>query len=331
MSSLIPTVPLHTPVLFIAFNREGPARKVLEAIREAKPPRLYFACDGPRNEGERERCENVRALVSMVDWDCQVFTRFSDQNHGVMHGEVAAMDWFFEHEEEGIILEDDTCPVQSFFWYCQEMLEKFRNDDRVWCIMGNNHMPEWKPAVPHSYYYSAHGYGAYWGWAGWRRVWEKYDVDMKVWPAVRGSGLLDGHFLSKSEMAEAYKLFDGQYKGAIRSWDYQMDLARILNRGVTCISSVNLVHNIGFGADGTHTVSEKDRRNKRDQSEMAFPLVHPEHMVVDLHRDKAYFEKYIQPSLFRQFKDALKGLLPEKVDQKITPFLSKMQRHLGIN
>ncbi|MBK9061102.1 MAG: nucleotide-diphospho-sugar transferase [Flavobacteriales bacterium] len=231
MSSFTAPVPLTTPVLFIAFNREKPARMVMEAIRQARPPRLYFACDGPRNEEEKERCETVRALVSMVDWECELHTKFSDVNLGVMMGESTAMDWFFEHEEEGIILEDDTMPVQSFFWYCQELLERYRTDDRVWCIMGNNLMIEWEHKEEEDYYFSAHGYGAYWGWAGWRRVWRKYDVEMKEWPECRDRQLLNSHFLTKAELAEACKLFEGQYVGAVRSWDYQMDLARILNRG----------------------------------------------------------------------------------------------------
>jgi hypothetical protein len=323
--------PLNTAVLFIAFNREEPARKVMEAIREARPPRLYFACDGARNEGERERCDKVRALTSMVDWDCQLFTRFSEKNLGVMMGESTAMDWFFSNEEEGIVLEDDTCPTPSFFRYCEELLERYRHDERVWCIMGNNLMTEWEHQGDESYYFSAHGYGAYWGWAGWRRVWEKYDVQMKDWPEYRDNYKLNGHFLSRAEMSEAYKLFEGQYVGAIRSWDYQMDFARILNRGVTCIPNLNLVRNIGFGAEGTHTVSEKDRRNKADASDLAFPLVHPRHMVVDVARDMAYFERYIQPSLFRSLKNAVKGMLPSKVDEAITPFLSKVQKRLGIN
>lgn len=331
MSSFTAPDPLTPPVLFIAFNREGPARKVMEAIREARPPRLYFACDGARNEGERERCEKVRALTSMVDWDCQLFTRFSEVNLGVMRGESTAMDWFFGQEEEGIILEDDTCPNRSFFRYCQVLLERYRHDDRVWCIMGNNLMTEWKEKGSDSYYYSAHGYGAYWGWAGWRRVWRKYDVEMKDWPECRDRNLLNGHFLSKAEMAEAHKLFEGQYTGAIRSWDYQMDFARILNRGVTCIPNVNLVRNIGFGADGTHTVSENDRRNKRDSSEMAFPLSHPRHMLVDVERDMAYFERYIQPTQFQRIKEVVKSMLPAKVDDAVTPFVSKVQRRLGIN
>ncbi|MCC6841005.1 MAG: nucleotide-diphospho-sugar transferase [Flavobacteriales bacterium] len=325
------TKPMGTAVLFIAFNREEPSRMVLEAIRQAKPPRLYFACDGPRNAKEKERCERVRALVSMVDWDCQLFTRFSEVNQGVMMGESTAMNWFFEHEEEGIILEDDTCPDPSFFNYCEELLERYRHDERVWCIMGNNLMTEWEAKDGGSYYFSAHGYGAYWGWAGWRRVWKKYDVHMKDWPECRDRQLLNGHFLSKAEMTEAYKLFQGQFDGRIRSWDYQMDFARIINRGITCIPNINLVRNIGFGADGTHTVSENDKRNKSDLSRMSFPLKHPRFMVVDAVRDLAYFERYIQPSLFRKFKDAVKHLLPERLDEAITPFLSKVQKRLGLN
>ncbi|MBP8822103.1 MAG: nucleotide-diphospho-sugar transferase [Flavobacteriales bacterium] len=325
------TKPLNTAVLFIAFNREEPSRMVMEAIRQAKPPRLYFACDGARTEQEREKCERVRSLVSMVDWDCRLHTRFSDVNQGVMMGESTAMDWFFEQEEEGIILEDDTCPDPSFFPFCEELLERYRHDHRVWCIMGNNLMTEWDSRGDASYYFSAHGYGAYWGWAGWRRVWKKYDVEMRDWPACRDGQLLNGHFLSKAEMAEAYKLFQGQYEGHIRSWDYQMDFARIINRGITCIPNINLVRNIGFGADGTHTVSENDRRNKSDLSAMAFPLVHPRFMVVDAPRDLAYFERYIQPSLFRKLKDAVKNFLPDKLDEAITPFLSKVQKRLGLN
>lgn len=331
MSSFIAPAPLTTPVLFIAFNREEPARMVMEAIRQARPPRLYFACDGPRNEGEKERCEKVRALVSMVDWECELHTKFSDVNLGVMMGESTAMDWFFEQEEEGIILEDDTMPVQSFFWYCQELLQRYRNDDRVWCIMGNNLMTEWEHKGDEAYYFSAHGYGAYWGWAGWRRVWRKYDVEMKEWPDCRDRQLLTGHFLNKAELAEASKLFEGQYAGEIRSWDYQMDFARILNRGVTCIPNVNLVGNIGFGADGTHTVNEHDRRNKTDQKEITFPMAHPKHMLVDHRRDLAYFEHYIQPTLYQQLKEVVKNILPTRVDEALTPLVSKVQRRLGIN
>lgn len=331
MSSFQPPGPLRTPVLFIAFNRYESAREVMEAIRMAKPPRLYFACDGPRHAEEAAKCAKVRSLVELVDWDCELHTRFSEVNLGVMMGESTAMDWFWEAEEEGIVLEDDTWPTQSFFWYCQEMLEHYRHDERVWCVMGNNLMSERQSPSKESYYFSEHGYGAYWGWAGWRRAWRKYDVRMAQWPSVRDSGVLNGHFLSRDESREVHKLFNAQYEGRVRSWDYQMDLARLLNHAVTCIPTVNMVRNIGFGAEGTHTVSEKDRRNKDHAGETAFPLVHPPHMVVDLERDRDYFNAFIDRTAFRKFKDAIKALLPGPVDNAITPFFSRVQKKVGIN
>ena len=331
MNPFTPPGPLRTPVLFIAFNRYDSARQVMEAIRKAKPPRLYFACDGARNEAEEAKCQKVRSLVELVDWDCELHTKFSDVNLGVMMGESTAMDWFWEAEAEGIVLEDDTYPAQSFFWYCQELLEKYRHDDRVWCIMGNNLMTEWNVVGNDSYYFSAHGYGAYWGWAGWRRVWKKYDVHMSQWPGIKDSEQLKAQFLTRGEMKEAYKLFDAQFEGRVRSWDYQMDLGRLLNRGVTCIPNTNMVRNIGFGAEGTHTVSEKDKRNKLQFGDCEIPLTHPGHMLVDHARDKAYFETYIARTAFRKFKDGLKGILPERVDNAVTPLLSKVQKKIGIN
>ena len=181
---------LKTPVLLIGFNRVGPLRQVFEAIRAARPPRLYFAGDGPRNEEERARCEEVRALAKEVDWPCQVHTRFNEKNFGLRMGVSSAIAWFFENEPEGIVLEDDTLPVPSFFRFCQEMLERYRTDERMWVVLANNLMDEWQQSTEGSYYFSAHGYGAPWGWASWRRVWQHYDVSMGQWPALKASSEL---------------------------------------------------------------------------------------------------------------------------------------------
>ena len=303
----------------------------MEAIRQAKPPRLYFACDGARNEGEKARCAKVRSLVELVDWPCEVFTRFSEVNLGVKMGEASAMSWFWENEEMGIVLEDDTYPAQSFFWYCEELLFRFKDDDRVWAIMGNNLMTEWKAPNDDSYYFSTHGYGAYWGWAGWRRVWKKYDVDMKAWPDVKAAGTIMGHFISKAEMNEAYHVFENTWNGNIRSWDYQFDFGRVTEHGVNIIPNVNLIRNIGFGAEGTHTVNENDRRNKSHLLELKVPLTHPRHMLVDAMRDHEYFKRYIEPTPFRRFKDVIKRVLPEGLDEAVTPFFSRIQKQLGIH
>lgn len=327
----VPPGPLKTPVLFIAFNRYDSALRVFETIRQARPPRLYFACDGPRNEEEIAKCAKVRSLIERVDWPCEVRTKFSDVNLGVKMGESSAMTWFWENEEMGIVLEDDTLPVQSFFWYCEELLEKYRDDERVWSIMGNNLMTEWEPTNADSYYFSAHGYGAYWGWAGWRRVWRKYDVDMKAWPSVRSEGIMFGHFIDRAEMKEAYKMFDLTYKGIISSWDYQFDFGRVMDRSVNIIPNVNLIRNVGFGSEGTNTVNQNDRRNKNEVLEIVLPLVHPGHMMVDAVRDHQYFKRYILPTAFGRFKNVIKDILPAGLDQAVTPFLSRILRRIGLN
>lgn len=322
---------LTVPVLFIAFNRYDTASRVLDAIRSARPTRLYFACDGPRNEAERTKCEHVRSLAQTVDWPCEVFTKFSDVNLGVRMGEATAMTWFWEQEEMGIVLEDDTYPAQSFFPYCQELLHRYKDDERVWAIMGTNLAERGSDTRDDSYLFSAHGYGAYWGWAGWRRVWQQYDVDMKDWPALRDSGLIDGHFLSRAERNEVHKLFEHTWNGDIRSWDYQFDMGRITNHAVNIVPRLNLVSNIGFGAEGTHTTNANDRRGRDGVAEIGFPLTHPAHMLVDVAWDKDYFQRFVRPTAFRRFKNAMKNVLPEGVDEAITPVLSKLQDKLGIN
>lgn len=321
----------RSAVLFICFNRKDAAQQVFDAIKAAKTPRLYFACDGARTEEEWDKCNDVRGIVDQIDWDCEVKTKFSDVNLGVKMGESTAMEWFFQNEEEGIILEDDTYPDNSFFRFCDEMLEKYRNDERIWNINGNNLMMEWEHDGKESYYFSQHGYGAYWGWASWRRVWNKYDVEMKEYPAARDTSLLEDHFLSKAEKKEAYKLFDLTLSGEISSWDYQMDFARIANNGHTIIPNSNLITNIGFGAEGTHTVNENDPRNNKDLQHIEFPLVHPKDVHVDEERDLQYFQKYVLRPFYRRFKNKIKAALPNKVDEAITPALGKIQKKMGLN
>ncbi|MBK6776499.1 MAG: nucleotide-diphospho-sugar transferase [Flavobacteriales bacterium] len=331
MSTFTPPGPLNTAVLFIAFKRFEESKAVMEGIRAAKPPRLYFACDGARNDKEREEVQRVRDLVKLVDWPCELKTRFSETNQTVKFGPPAAITWFFEHEEEGIILEDDCKPMLSWFWFAQDMLLRYRDDERIWIVMGNNLMPEWPARNNESYYYSAHGYGAYWGWASWRRMWRKYDLHMSDWPALRDGGLLNGHFLDKGEAREAMHLLESSWDGRIHSWDFQLDYGRIVHGGMNIIPTVNLIRNIGFGDGSTHTGSHLDPRNKDAAGEMTFPLKHPTFMVCDKERDLEYFQKYIEPSMLRRMKNKLKKALPKEIDQAITPVLGKLQRKLGIN
>jgi hypothetical protein len=320
---------LTTPVLLIGFNRIGPLRQVFEAIRAARPTKLYFACDGPRNEGERARCEEVRALVLEVDWPCEVQTRFNEKNLGLRKGVSSAIAWFFEHVEEGIVLEDDTLPVPSFFRYAQELLERYRHDQRIWVIMGNNLMEDWAGVKDGSYYFSSHGYGAPWGWASWRRVWKHYDVDMKQWPSLKASPLLKDFFLSEGEERDVHAMFDYVHEGRMNSWSYQLDITRIMNHGLNILPNTNLIDNVGFGDDGTHTTSLSDPRNKRTATEMGFPLAHPQFVMLDAGRDKLYFEKYIGSTAADRIKKRIKELLPGGSQGALMKGISQVKRKFG--
>lgn len=323
---------LSTAVLFIGFKRFEASKAVLEAIRTARPARFYFACDGPRPDqpGEAEAVAKVRSLVELVDWPCEFHMLFSVTNKSVRSGPPAAIDWFFQHEEEGIILEDDCLPMPTWFRFAEELLERHRHDQRVWVIMGNNLMTEWPATNDKSYYSSAHGYGAYWGWASWRRTWNLYDLEMAQWPEFRDSGALDGHFLSNSERAEAFSVFENSWNGKIHSWDFQLDFGRWMQGAVNLIPTVNLIRNIGFGETSTHTGSDLDPRNKEDSSDIKFPLNHPLSLLVDNRRDLAYFERYIEPSTFRLIKNFVKNALPDSIDKAVTPFLGDLQRKYGL-
>ncbi len=321
---------LRTPVLITAFSRYDTTRKVFEAVRSACPAKLYFACDGPRNAKERERTDQVRSLVELVDWPCEVHTLLHDKNMGLKKAMVANLNWFFECEPEGIVLEDDTEPVPSFFRFCEDLLERYRDDKRIWWILGNNLMADPSSMISESYYFSEHGYGAPWGWAGWRRSWALYDVEMKAWPSVRRTKEWNAFFLSRSERIEADFIFEATWDGRIpTTWAFQNDFARIYNKGCTIIPERNLVRNLGFDGTGTNTVQGVDRRDVDNVSELSFPLVHPQEIVIDNARDLVYFNRFIRPPFFRRVRTSVKNLLPNKLDEVITPYVSKLLRRIG--
>ena len=175
------------PVLFLIFNRPDTTALVMEAIRAARPARLYVAADGPRPgcPGDAERCAEARRVVTAVDWPCQVKTLFRETNLGCRKAVSSAIDWLFACEEEGIILEDDCVPTSDFFSFCGELLERFRDDKQIMAICGSCYA-EAEPNYRASYYFSY--YADPWGWATWRRAWRLYDGDLSRWPAFKARG-----------------------------------------------------------------------------------------------------------------------------------------------
>ena len=306
IANFTPPHPLITPVLFLVFNRLDTTKQVFQEIRQAKPPRLYIASDGARvsNEGDARNVSAVRDyIIENIDWECEVKTLFRDRNLGCKYSVSGAITWFFEHEENGIILEDDCLPSQSFFWFCEELLEKYKNDLRVWHIGGTN--PVDSNCVSSEYYFSE--YNRIWGWASWRRAWAVYDVKIKDWPAVSKTGVLE-HLLGNSESKKFTNLMGKVFDGEIDTWDYQWLLLRLLH-GKAIIPKVNLISNIGFGQDATHTFDEDSLLANIEKGEILFPLKHPQYFLVDHRRDEKW--KIISnksESLVKKFLRKLKKL-----------------------
>jgi len=238
-------------VVFLIYNRPELTARVFAEIAKVKPSKLLVVADGPKNavKLDADKVERTRKIVEKIDWPCEVLRNYSDVNLGCKKRVSSGLDWAFGQVEEAIILEDDCLPDSSFFSFCQELLNKYRNDDRIMHIGGAYvHLGR---QIEYSYYFSQYNY--IWGWATWRRAWRYYDVEMKMWPRIRQEPLLKGLFSEARESAYWRKVFDNVYNGELDTWDIQWEFACWINGGLSIVPSVNLVSNIGFGVDGTHT------------------------------------------------------------------------------
>lgn len=281
-------VRLDTPVLLIAWRRDSILQKVIDALRIVRPRQLFIACDGPNRErlGEAEKVAATRALIdTCIDWDCQVDKLYSDINLGCRRCVSSAITWFFSHVEEGIILEDDCVPHIDFFGFCSSLLDRYRNDSRIWSICGSNFQLGHRRGDA-SYYFSIHGDS--WGWATWRRAWEHYEQTEALWPRFRDSGRLRDVFLIKQEeifwLDIINNLFDN---GKPDSWAYQWWLTSWMNHGLHIWPNSNLISNIGFGDDATHTFGATLFAGTQLQS--LGPLTHPDFILPDRTADEFSF------------------------------------------
>ena len=271
----------EVPVLLMGFNRADKASVVFDAIRKVGSQRLFIAVDGPRAAvpADLEKCAQVRALASEVDWPCEVRTLFQPANLGCRRGVAAAITWFFDQVEAGILLEDDVVPDPAFFEFCSQMLERYRNEERVAMVAGFN--PWSGGRMKYSYAFSS--YSHIWGWATWRRAWQKYDVDLVEYGQTR-----DLEFLSRvptmSPRARAMwrAIFDDIIAGRTDTWDHQWFYTMLRNQTLAVLPEVNLVRNIGYGSEATHTkgVAPQWVTNSFPGSILG-TLRHPDVIVVD--------------------------------------------------
>lgn len=244
---------LNTPVAFFIFNRPSLTEVVFEAIRKAKPKKLLVIADGPRFPEEIEKCEKARTIIDKIDWECNLLVNFSEYNLGCKKRLSTGLNWVFTEVEQAIILEDDCLPTPSFFNFCELLLERYRNDERVMMISGNN-FQNGQSRTEYSYYFSK--YSHIWGWASWRRAWNCYDVEMKTWPEYRETNIIKSICDNLYEEKYWTEVFDKTFAGLIDTWDYQWLYTCWNQSGFSIVPNCNLVSNIGFGSDGTHCIGD---------------------------------------------------------------------------
>jgi hypothetical protein len=228
--------------------------------------------DGPRGDApdDEHLVARTRAVVSKVDWPCEVLTNYSEANLGCGRRVSGGLNWVFSSTPEAIILEDDCLPHASFFPYCEQLLERYRDDERVHMIGGSN-VTGWRS--PYSYYFS--GSFLIWGWATWSRAWEGYDYEMRDWPGVRGTRWLRDRLPDRRAASVVQEWFDETHAGRIDQWDFQFVFHSWLRNAVSVLPSVNLISNVGYGADATHEFDAGHPFASRPTEAMGFPMSHP--------------------------------------------------------
>ena len=304
----MPNFSLNTPVAFIIFNRPDETERVFLEIAKAKPPKLLVIGDGPRLNriGEVDKVLKARNIIKKVDWPCEVLVNYSDINLGCKGRVSSGLDWVFECVNEAIILEDDCLPHPSFFRFCEEMLTRYRGEERIGMITGDNfHFGRF--TGDKSYYFSS--FNNIWGWATWRNRWQHdYDVDLKNWPSVLKNDEIENWFGFKGAASYYTNIFERVYGNHIDTWDYQWLFGSRLNGRVSVVPSVNLVSNIGFGSDATHTTGVSVLANMATE-EILFPLKHPDEILNNIKLDEIFFKKYVTDSLFGSIKRRILSIM----------------------
>jgi hypothetical protein len=275
-----------TPVAFFIFNRPDQTRRTFARIAQLRPSTLLVVADAPRNADEQQRCDDTRAILTRIVWDCDIRVNFAERNMGCRHRVASGLDWVFTLVEEAIILEDDCLPDPTFFPFCRELLARYRDEPRISMIAGDN-FQFGRRRTPFSYYFSIIPH--IWGWATWRRSWRYFDLAMTAWPRLRDTRWLED-LLGHDSLAQFYRdMFDRAYRAEVDTWDIQWVFACFAHGGYTILPEVNLVSNIGFGSDATHTRNRHAPESQIPTAPMVFPLRHPPSIVRQTDADEFTF------------------------------------------
>lgn len=310
---------ITAPVLIIAFNRPDTLQKVFDRVRQVQPQKFYFAVDGPRpgRKDDVENCRKVQEIVKQVDWTCEIHTLFRKENVGCGRGPAEAISWAFEHEDRLIILEDDCVAALSFFGFCEELLERYKDDTRIWNISGRSHQHGSKFFDNQDYIFSRYAHTN--GWATWKRCWNQYDIHMSDFPEFLNMGGFLNTSILESEGEYANKRFLCKYENIEQelshSWDSQWGYLKAKNGGLGIVPCKNLIHNIGIG-NGTHT-SVATSSLMMEAEELPEMIKHPFFVLINRDYELQHYNNHI--------KVILGYYTPtEKVVHKVKKILKKL-------
>ena len=316
---------LSKPVAFMVFNRPVTTRRVFEAIRRAKPPKLFVVADGPRADRENENkiCAEVRAITEKIDWECEVYRNYADENMGCKERMASGITWVFQHVDECIIIEDDILPDDSFFFFAETMLDKYRDDSRVMLVSGCsrlfgspvNDISQWS-----EYSYTFSKISEVWGWATWKRVWDDMDYEMtfqndeyamKTFDSMNYNPYVKKSIKKMGEMRR--KQWESTHK--LTAWTYQFRMIRHLQSQLVIVPTKNLVSNIGVTGDATHATDSLQKMPKGIQQvffiptyDYEFPLKHPKYVMCDTEYDKLVW-KVMGESRWAKFSRKVESLV----------------------
>ena len=293
---------VQTPVLYITFARPEYASQSFAAIKKAQPKKLYFYSNKAREDRPDEICRNeeVRSYVKQIDWDCEIVTWFREEYVDVYTSLWGAIDWLFDNEEKGIVIEEDCVASRAFFSFAEQMLSKLESEKRVWLISGDNFTPQFNPPrLDYFYSKNIHIYG----WASWRSRWHILDRTMKDWERVK-QDVLKTYYNNPIEYLWRKKLLNRVYNQMDKfyPWDLVFEYNVIVNNGLAVIPKINMVEDIGVSGEH-HTVTLSER-NPVDYSQTEFHIVNePNHVEACSKYDLCHFFSHIvMPTLKRKIK-----------------------------
>ncbi len=237
----------QTPILLTIFNRPDLSTHLWGEIKKIKPSVLYIAADGPRadNKNDQRLCAEVRQIVTQdINWVCDLQLLFREENLGCGQAISSAITWFFQHVSEGIILEDDCLPHPDFFPFCSKLLERYRDDDKVFMISGSSVPKKYEKNLKVDYCFT-HIPSA-WGWATWRRSWDKYDFSLSSFEQFKQEQGINKIFPKKQHQTYWLDYFNEIKHKNINNWDYQLAYTSFKGQGLCIRPKYNLINNLGI-------------------------------------------------------------------------------------